>query len=139
MPSATSRVALASATRLGRRCTKRERRYQKPSRAPRASRSAARCIRFGASAFTRVPSSASTAGSTISATPQAMSATIMPPSPIEWRKFCGNTSSEAIATATVRELNSTDRPAVSTVRRSAWRPGPWTAISSRYRETMNRL
>ena len=92
-----------------------------PPSGPRGS--AARWSRAGASAFTRSPSSARIAGSTIRATAQAISATIMPPSPIEKRKFCGNTISDAIAAATVSELNSTVRPAVARVRRSASRPG----------------
>ena len=60
-----------------------------------------------------------------------MSATIVPPIPIEYRKRCGNTSREASAAATVSELNSTVRPAVAIVRRSASAPGPTAASSSR--------
>ncbi len=65
----------------------------------------------------------STAGRTISAIAAAISATSEPPTPIEYRKRCGKTSSEASAPATVSELKSTVRPAVAIVRRIAVRPG----------------
>ena len=42
MPNAIRMVVAAIATRSGRRCTKRESRYQNPASSDRASRSAAR-------------------------------------------------------------------------------------------------
>ena len=88
-PSTISSVALASAIGPGRFITRRDRRYQAPSSAGRASRSAARCSRAGASAFTRGPRTTRIAGSITSASPAAISATIAPPIPIEYRKRCG--------------------------------------------------
>ena len=70
------------------------------------------------------PSRASTAGRKTSATPAPISDTSIPPRPIERRKLCGKTSSEASAAATVSELKSTVRPAVRSVSRSAFAPGP---------------
>ena len=131
IPSAISNAALAAAIRAGNRITSRESRYQKPSRAGRASRSARRRRKAGESALTRLPSRARIAGRTRSAIAAAISATSEPPIPIEYRNRCGKTSSEASAPATVIELNSTVRPAVFIVRRSASSPGPERAISSR--------
>ena len=48
-------------------------------------------------------------------------------------------SSAVSATATVIALYATVRPAVVMVLRSASLPTPTRAISSRYRETMNKL
>ena len=79
----------------------------------------------------RGPSSASIAGSTTSASVAATSATMAPASPIEKRKFCGKTVSEASAAATVTELNAIVRPEVATVRRRASTPNPVRAASSR--------
>ena len=131
IPRTISSAALAAAIRPGKRITSCESRYQNPSWAGRASRSARRLRNAGARALTRSPSSASTAGSTISAIAAAIRATIEPPMPIEYKKRCGKTISEAIAPATVSALNSTVRPAVAIVRRIASMPGPRLAISSR--------
>ncbi len=83
IPSAISRAALATAIRPGTRITSCESRYQKPCSSRRASRSARRRRKPGESAFTRVPSSARIAGSTIRATAAAIRATSDPPTPIE--------------------------------------------------------
>ena len=130
-PSAISAVALTSAIRRGRAITDLDSRYQKPDSAGRASRSAARCSRFGARALTRGPSSARIAGNTTSASVAAISATSAPAIPIERRKFCGKTASDATAAATVTELNAIVRPDVASVRRSASTPKPVRADSSR--------
>ena len=74
---------MVAAIRPGKRITSRERRYQKPSCASRASRSARRARNGGVSEFTRAPSSVSTAGSTIKAIAAAIRATQNPPIPIE--------------------------------------------------------
>ena len=131
MPRAISTHVVTSAIRPGKRMTKRESRYQKPSVMTADSRSRRRCRRAGASAFTRRPSSTSTAGSTVSEIRPESSATNAPPTPIEFRKFCGKSISEPVAPATVTEENSTVRPAVARVRRMASTPGPVRAISSR--------
>ncbi len=83
MPSTISSVAVEAAMRPGKRITSCERRYQKPSWARRASRSARRARNAGVSELTRSPSRASTAGSTIRAIAAAISATKKPPIPIE--------------------------------------------------------
>ena len=139
MPTAIRAPAVIAAIGPGRRITNRDRRYQNPACAGRASRSAARCRRLGASALTRGPSTASSAGSTSRARAAATNATSAPAIPIEYRNRCGKIASEAIAAATVSELNRIVRPAVCSVRVSACLPNPWVADSSRYRETMNRL
>jgi hypothetical protein len=131
IPSAISAAALVAAIGPGRRMTTRDRRYQKPDCSGRASRSAARWRRLGASALTRGPSTVSSAGSTISASAAAISATIAPAIPIEDRNPCGKIASEASAAATVSELNRIVRPDVSSVRRMALSPKPLTAASSR--------
>ena len=123
-PSAISAAALSAAILPGRRITNCDSRYQKPDSSGRASRSAARCSRPGASALTRGPSTASSAGSTDSASPAAISATSAPAMPIEYRNRCGKIVSDAIAAATVSELNRIVRPEVSSVRRSASTPKP---------------
>ena len=123
-PATISSAAVTTATAPGRRMTPCASRYQPPALAGRAEASAARRQRRGASAFTRGPSTASTAGSTSSATTAPARLTSIPPMPIERRKPSGKTSSEAIAAATVRALNSTVRPAVCSVRAIASRPGP---------------
>ena len=110
IPSAIRNAALSTAIRPGRRITNRESRYQAPLCAGRASRSAARCNRFGASALTRGPSTVSSAGSTTSASIAATIATTAPAIPIEYRKRCGKIASDATAAATVRELNRIVRP-----------------------------
>ena len=89
------------------------------------------------SVSTRCPSTASSAGSTVSAATIATSTAAMPPNPIERRNICGKNSSEASATATVRPENATVRPAVAIVRdqrRLGVLPG---ASSSRNRLTTN--
>ena len=116
IPSAINKAALAIAIGAGRRMTRRDRRYQKPLSAGRASRSAARASRFGASALTRGPRTASSAGSTVSARLAASSATSAPAMPIEYRKRCGKMTSEATAAAIVSELKVIVRPAVCRVR-----------------------
>ena len=82
-PATIRTVAAASAIGAGRRITRRDSRYQAPAAAGRASRSAARWSHAGDIPLTRVPSSASTAGSTTSATVAASRATPAPPTPIE--------------------------------------------------------
>ncbi len=82
-PSTIRKVALSTAIGAGRRITKRDRRYQKPRSAGRASASAARRSHLGDSAFTRGPRTASAAVSTTSATLADRSATSTPPTPIE--------------------------------------------------------
>ena len=67
----------------GRRMTQRENRYQKPLSSPPASRCIAARQRSGASALTRGPSAASSAGRIVSATVAAISVTRTPPIPIE--------------------------------------------------------
>ena len=83
MPSTISRRAAPAANGTGRRMIACERRYQKPPRSPEASRCSAACQRFGLSAFTRGPSAARIAGSSVVATSAAISAQISPPTPIE--------------------------------------------------------
>ena len=130
-PSTSISEAVAPAIRTGRRITMCESRYQYPDDAGRAEFAEARWKRRGARLSTRRPRRASTAGRKRSATPAPISDTSIPPMPIERRKLCGKTSSEASAAATVTALKSTVRPAVRSVSRSAFEPGPWTAISSR--------
>ena len=108
-----------------------DKRYQKPSVMTEDSRSRRLCRRVGASAFTRVPSRTSRAGSTVSEIRPDSSATDAPPTPIEFRKFWGKSISAPVAPATVTELNTTVRPALARVRRIASTPGPLRAISSR--------
>ena len=121
----------ATAIRPGTRATSRGSRYQKPLSAGRASRSACRARKRGVSPSTRRPSRVRIAGSTVSAIAAAIRATKSPAIPIEYRKRCGNTRSEASAPATVIELKSTVRPAVARVRPIASVPGPVRASSSR--------
>ena len=136
-PSAISATAATVAIGAGRRMTARDSRYQPPSCTCAASRLIATCQRLRLSALTRGPSAASSAGSTVSDTNAAVSATSTPPTPIEYRNRSGNTSIAAIAAATVTEENSTVRPAVRTVARSASAVPSARPISSRKRETMN--
>ena len=85
-----------------------------------------------------MPSSASTAGSTVSAATIAIRTAAIPPYPIDLRKVCGKTSSELIAAATVNAENATVRPAVAMVRTTAPLVSSGSrAISSRNRETTN--
>ena len=136
-PMTISSVAVAIAIGPGRRITVRERRYHGPSWRCAASRCIAARQRFRLSAFTRGPSAASSAGSSVSETNAALSATRLPPTPIEYRKRSGKTSIEAIAAATVSAENSTVRPAVATVARTASAVSRSCSSSSRKRETMN--
>jgi hypothetical protein len=69
----------------------------------------------------------------------ATSATTSPPRPIETRNRCGNTVRHAIAATTVVALNSTVRPAVCIVMRTASGTSAPRPSSSRKRETQNRL
>ena len=131
IPSAISATALSVAILPGRSITNRDSRYHKPDSAGRASRSAARWSHPGASALTRGPSTASSAGSTDSASDAAIRATSAPAIPIEYRNRCGKIVSEAIAAATVSELKTIVRPDVSSVRRSASTPKPRITDSSR--------
>ena len=131
IPIAISSTAAPIAIGAARRITSRDSRYQPP--APVAAR--ARPTR---SELIRGPSAASSAGSRISDTAAAISATSMPPMPIENRNRCGKTISDASAAATVTALNRTVRPAVTIVVRSATAVlSPWRSISSRKREMMN--
>ena len=61
----------------------------------------------------------------------------MPPKPIDRRKVCGNSSSEASATATVRPEKATVRPAVAIVTRTASPVVRPPSSSSRKRLTTN--
>ena len=82
-PSTISSAAAPAAIGTGRRMTRCESRYQKPPRSPEASRCSAAWKRFGLSAFTRGPSAARIAGSSVSDTSAAISAQSTPPTPIE--------------------------------------------------------
>ena len=134
---AISSAAVAAAIGPGRRITACEKRYHGPSRTCAASRCIETCQRLRLSEFTRGPSTASRAGSTVSDTTAAVSATSRPPTPIENRKRRSNTISDAIAAATVTALNATVRPAVRSVARSASLVSEPVASSSRKRETTN--
>ena len=136
-PSAISSAAAPAANGTGRRMIACERRYQKPPRSPEASRCSEACQRFGLSAFTRGPSAARIAGSSVSETSAAISAHATPPTPIEYRKRSGKTSRAASAAATVTDENSTVRPAVAIVARRAGPVSSPRSSSSRKRETMN--
>ena len=83
IPSTISSVAAPAATGTGRRMIVCDRRYQKPPRSPEASRWIDSCQRRGLSAFTRGPSAARMAGSSVVATSAAISAHTSPPTPIE--------------------------------------------------------
>jgi hypothetical protein len=78
-PIAISSTAVAAAIGPGRRITACEKRYQGPACTCLASRSSASFQRFRPSAFTRGPRTASSAGSTVSDTSAAVSATSTPP------------------------------------------------------------
>ena len=124
IPSAISTAALSMA--ILPRAAGHELRepVPEPASAGRASRSAARWSRLGASALTRGPSADRIAGSTTSASVAATSATSAPAIPIEYRNRCGKIASDATAAATVSELNRIVRPAVASVRRSVSTPNP---------------
>ena len=64
----------------------------------------------------RGPRTINTAGRTSSDTAPPHNTTSAPPIPIDERKRIGNTSRLIIAVATVRQLNSTVRPTVRSVR-----------------------
>ena len=84
------------------------------------------------------PSTASSAGQQRSARLTiATSTAAMPPKPMERRKTCGNSSSDASATATVSPENATVRPAVAIVRTTASVGAAPGASSSRNRLTTN--
>ncbi len=135
---ASSAAPTTTATRAGRRSTRRVTRYHAvPGRS--ASAGSWRTQRRGVNASMRCPSTASSAGSSVSVTSAAESGTAMPASPIERRNVCGNTSREARAAATVSALNTTVRPAVRTVAPTASRDPRPRAISSRKRDTSSRL
>ena len=89
------------------------------------------------SASTFGPSSASSAGSRVSAASIATRTALMPPKPIERRNTCGKISRPASETATVTPETATVRPAVAIVRASALSTSGWRRISSRNRLTMN--
>ena len=78
-PIRISSAAVTAAIGPGRRITICEKRYQPPSCTCRASRSSDSFQRLRPSAFTRGPSTASSAGSTVSDTSAAVSATSTPP------------------------------------------------------------
>ncbi len=120
--------AVTAATMPGRRIVQCEMRYHRPSVSGRS------CLALAASLD---PHRARNAGVSVSATPAATSATAAPPIPIDFRKFSGKTTSDAIAAATVSELKTIVRPAACIVATTASRPGPRAAISSRNRETRN--
>ena len=82
-PRTISAAALIVAIGTGRRMTKRESRYQKPSVTTVVSRLARLRRKRGESELTRVPSRVRTAGRTVSETAAAISATQAPPIPIE--------------------------------------------------------
>ncbi len=136
-PSAISSTAAPVATGTGWRITRHEWRYQKPLRSARASRAIASFQRFGPPALTRSPRIPSSAGSSVSDTPAAISAHSIPPTPIEYRKRWRKTISAASAAATVTAENATTRPAVASVTRSAASRSRPPASSSRKRLTMN--
>jgi hypothetical protein len=82
-PIAIIAAAAPRAIGAGRRMTARDSRYHGPDAVGLRSASVARRAQAGESALTRGPSIASMAGSTTNATAQAMSATSIPPSPVE--------------------------------------------------------
>ena len=88
--------------------------------------------------FTRGPSRRITEGRTVSAIRPAVSATMIPATPIDHRKLILNTVSDPAAAATVSALKNTVRPAVRIVTRMAASGARPLAISSRKRDTMNR-
>ena len=63
----------------------------------------------------------------------------MPPYPMLRRKFCGKTSSEDIAAATVRPEKSTVRPAVAMVRVIAVAEASGSSAGSAASSSRNRL
>ena len=84
MPSTIRSVAAPTATGTGRRMIECDRRYQKPPRSPEASRCSAACQRCGLSAFTRGPSAARMAGSSVVRHERGhQRARASPPTPIE--------------------------------------------------------
>jgi hypothetical protein len=72
-----------------------------------------------ASALIRLPSTASSAGSTVSAAITSTATVATPPYPIERRKTGWNSMRLLSARATVTPETSTVRPAVATVRATA--------------------
>ena len=122
--SASSSAVHPIATTSGRRITAFASRYQ----APEASETAG--PRRIERALMRVPSSASSAGTTSSVMSAERIPTAAPAAPIEYRKRWGMRTSATSATATVRPENRTVRPAVSTVRRCASNVAPPSRSSS---------
>ena len=82
------------------------------------------------------PSSASTAGSSVSVAASATSTTRIAPMPRDWKNEKGTISSPQRAIITVTPLNSTVRPAVSPVFATASRVDRPRRISSLKREMM---
>ena len=119
---------MSAATVPGRRITPRARRYQRPL--PSGP---------GLTFPSRRPMRMKSAGRNTTLENAATSATTSPPSPMEIKNRCGNTVRHAIAAATVTPLNSTVRPAVFIVLRTASGTSAPRPSSSRKRETKNKL
>ncbi len=81
------------------------------------------------------PTTASSAGSTVSAATIAASTANIPPRPIERRNGCGKNVSAPSDTATVTPEKATVRPAVATERTTASCGSTPACSSSRNRDT----
>ena len=90
------------------------------------------------SALTRWPSTASSAGSTVSAASVSTATVATPPYPIDRKKVSGKSIRLVSATATVTPETATVRPAVATVRATAASTVGWRCSSSRNLVTMKR-
>ncbi len=152
-PNASSTITITATNATGRRITLLARRYQAPPASgssrvrsalaaalwlARACRARARRSGRMRSAFTRGPSAASSAGSTVTAASTSTSTVATPPYPIERRKTSGNSIRLASAVATVMPDTATVRPAVAMVRATAASTESCLPSSSRNRLTMNR-
>ena len=133
-----SNAVMLAAKRPGRRMTTRASRAQAPCSSSSSSETARR--RRTRNASTRGPSTASRAGSTVSAATSATRTAAIAPYPIDFRKPWLKKSSADSETATVMPENSTVRPAVTMVRPRAAattsRVLPSARISSRKRLTI---
>jgi hypothetical protein len=118
----------------GRRMTLRASRYQPPDVSSGRRRATERRTR---SALTRGPSTASSAGSTVSAASMSTTTVATPPYPIDRRNTSGKSMRLASATATVTPDTATVRPAVAMVLASAASVEPDLRSSSRNRPTTN--
>jgi hypothetical protein len=123
----SSTAAVPMATSAGRRITPLASRYQPPAWAG------------GLTRLIRRLSSISSDGTMSRALATATTATIAPPRPIETRNRWGKTHRLASAAATVAALNKIVRPVVASVTRSARSASPSRRISSRKRQTRNKL